>query len=609
MRAIETSLKNLFSSGFFKIPDYQRPYAWKEKNRKDLYEDITASAKNKEPHYLGTISLKRYNNGGIIEYDIIDGQQRLTTLYLFSLAFYTVYSERNLWKNQKQKILFEANFLKEDERIRLELGNLNKDFFSYLVEQILENGSKGLKNIKESSREDLKLETNKRLLDTIDDFIRRLNREPDTLLETIYKFMESEQLNLVKLEVNDDVLAIKIFEVINDRGLPLNYIDKFKSHLMFLITRNNLDIRLESINSKFGSFFSIFDTIKSLGRDLKNDYVDKYLQDDDFLVYLYHYSYKFYLRKFNLEDKLSYEYNIYKQDVWYKWLRLFDLVRHNPRHLQNLINNIIVDLIGLAASFLELLETATSNKVKKLTKLIIFLQPNVRTWHFLTTLQLKGFLNDDLIQLAESMDVRIYKVRGTDPRRDLYLNVISELKDSNQFPLQALNDFIKAYGSDAEFEHYLKRDMYGNTATKYILWELNELNFLQKLEEKFNISLGEIIFTDLDRNLYQRLEVEHIFPQEFIGDFKAFKFQDEAEYRKFLNVLGNLTLLESDINKECSNLLPVEKATNCYYKSNVPYTSRFLTQYMNQYNFDKFSIQSLTNYIVELAKQRFPIPS
>jgi uncharacterized protein with ParB-like and HNH nuclease domain len=610
MRAIETSLQRLFSAGFFKIPDYQRPYAWQRKNVQDLYEDITSSALNNEPHYLGTISLKRDQSDDFPRYDIIDGQQRLTTLYIFALAFYTIYTERKLWKDVSQQILFEAYFLKNEGLKRLELGNLNREFFGQLVDAVIKERRKGLENFKKKMLKKPVLETNKRLIDALEFFLAKLNNETDENLEEIYKFLKSDKLNLVKLEVDNDILAIKIFEVINDRGLPLSYIDKFKSHLMFLGKRSNLGIDLNAINQTFGAFFSDFDTIKSIGKKLRIDYIDKYLRDDDLLVYLYHYSYKYYLNKLGVSSQISYEYNIYKHEVWDKWLKLLDSLRDKPKKLEMLINGLLKDLIGLTNSLLYLLEEAESKTNEKLFKLIVFLQPNVRTWHFLTAAQLKDFLNNELITLAESMDVRIYKVRGTDPRRDLYLKVISELKASSEFPLENLKDFIKAYGSDAEFEHYLKRDMYGNMATKYIFWEMNHPGVLKQIEKLFDLNFGTASF-DMDNiDLYQKLEIEHIFPQEFpANNFKVFNFNDEAEYRKFLNMLGNLTLIESNLNKECSNKLPKEKVESCYFNSQIPYTQTVLSQYIRKYGFKKDDIKKLTDFIVEFAKKRFAVPN
>lgn len=98
MQTLE-SLKSIFKDRIFKIPDYQRGYAWQIKQLKDFWEDIINLPIDKF-HYTGLLSLKEiskgeYNNDKWIEerwlitdqgykgYHIVDGQQRLTTFIIF----------------------------------------------------------------------------------------------------------------------------------------------------------------------------------------------------------------------------------------------------------------------------------------------------------------------------------------------------------------------------------------------------------------------------------------------------------------------------------------------------------------------------------------------
>ncbi len=83
------------------MPDYQRLYAWEEKNCKDFWNDIIKSVKEGQNHYLGTITLEEKGNG---KYEVIDGQQRLTTFYLFVLALYCVLSEKNFGMMMMKKV-------------------------------------------------------------------------------------------------------------------------------------------------------------------------------------------------------------------------------------------------------------------------------------------------------------------------------------------------------------------------------------------------------------------------------------------------------------------------------------------------------------------------
>jgi len=608
MRAEDKKISEFFHSSFFEVPDYQRLYAWEEKNCKDFWNDIIKSVKEGQNHYLGTITLEEKGNG---KYEVIDGQQRLTTFYLFTLALYCVLSERNLWKDDRDKIKFETIFLIDDIH-KLTLGNINRDFFEKLVDRVLSEGCSYIREISSPPEN-----TNRKILNCLKFFYEELGKKNDNELKNIKDFLFSQDyskcLFLVKFIVNDEKTAIKIFEVINDRGLPLSYIDKLKSHLMFVVENEKLNLARNYINAKFGEFFKYFDLIKSKGEDLGITYIKRDLREDDLLVYLYHYLARWTITEYGLRDKIGYNYDANREYIWGDFfLKTIDILKSRKHDLEAFIKNTVDDLSGLAKSFYKLLDEAKCNGEsynKSLFKFLVLLQPNVRTWHLLVSTEYRGFLNINLLKLIESMDVRIYKVRGTDPRKNIYWYVISELKGANKFPFQAFCDFLKEYGNDIDFENRLKGYMYDNEATKYILWELNNtqeiINFAQALN--INISNQNIHFNDCDVELYRKLQKEHIIAKNVGEDFKNAFFKDEIEFSEYINKLGNLTLLKEKENKDCSNEIPLKKAETCYFKSKIPYTKYILSEYITKNNFGKNDIDKLTNLIIGFCKRRFPI--
>lgn len=77
----------------YQVPRYQRNYVWKEINWKELLVDIKFTVQNNESmpwsHFLGTIVLNKVDTqDGVDRYEIIDGQQRLTTIYVLLIALY-----------------------------------------------------------------------------------------------------------------------------------------------------------------------------------------------------------------------------------------------------------------------------------------------------------------------------------------------------------------------------------------------------------------------------------------------------------------------------------------------------------------------------------------
>lgn len=96
MNGSESKMKDFMEGNDkrFIIPVYQRKYDWKYENCKQLYEDLKKIiTDNRESHFFGSIVLAVVPNGSKIEYHIIDGQQRLTTITLLLLALSNLIEE------------------------------------------------------------------------------------------------------------------------------------------------------------------------------------------------------------------------------------------------------------------------------------------------------------------------------------------------------------------------------------------------------------------------------------------------------------------------------------------------------------------------------------
>ena len=95
------SLGGLFTGRLFRIPQYQRSYSWERKHRTDLFEDIETSLANEKEHFMATIVGLRQKKTATIALqnhnfvDIVDGQQRITTLIILYRAISKALSETN----------------------------------------------------------------------------------------------------------------------------------------------------------------------------------------------------------------------------------------------------------------------------------------------------------------------------------------------------------------------------------------------------------------------------------------------------------------------------------------------------------------------------------
>ena len=228
----QKTIKGLFSDkkSDFLIPDYQRPYAWGENECQTLWDDIFSFAipdedatkfKQDDEYYLGPIVTFKNDYGKL---EIIDGQQRLTTLMLLLRAFY----ERAGLMQDKETVtmrkMIEQCIWKTDE-----FGEPDKEALKINSEVATdEDKEEFLKILKQgTTTEDFKSRyaDNYRFFEkSIDIF---LNKYP-----TFFPYLPIRILNnciLLPIEAENQDTALRIFSTLNDRGKPLSDADIFKA--------------------------------------------------------------------------------------------------------------------------------------------------------------------------------------------------------------------------------------------------------------------------------------------------------------------------------------------------------------------------------------------
>ena len=130
----QSSIYELFNADrIFKIPNYQRTYTWQEENLKDFLDDLVNQRGNKS-YFLGTFLFHNQNRRGDYEIlDIVDGQQRLTTIIIFA----KVLIERLLeLSSDKVSNKTYRRFVKDSDGVyKLELDNEDNNFLNtYILE-------------------------------------------------------------------------------------------------------------------------------------------------------------------------------------------------------------------------------------------------------------------------------------------------------------------------------------------------------------------------------------------------------------------------------------------------------------------------------------------
>ncbi|GAA7711502.1 hypothetical protein HpBT013_02030 [Helicobacter pylori] len=109
---MKTTIKEIFQAEGYSIPNYQRDYAWKDKNFKDLWEDLEEAIeynKNGQGHFMGIMVVAKNEDNKKL-YDIIDGQQRTTTIFMLLHVLANEQNEKD--KQETRKYLYQKGELK-----------------------------------------------------------------------------------------------------------------------------------------------------------------------------------------------------------------------------------------------------------------------------------------------------------------------------------------------------------------------------------------------------------------------------------------------------------------------------------------------------------------
>jgi len=234
IEASEQPIQKVFSSDFdFFIPLYQRPYAWTTKEAGELLSDLLdnmgttkTSVEDTNPYFLGSVVLVK---GDLPNADVVDGQQRLTTLTILFAALRTLLTPAEA--AGLTTLLYEtANpILGTKNRYRLTMRQQDADFFRAHVQDI--GGMDKLKQINPAPLTD----SRKNIRENALLFLREAENLSPEQRSRLIQFA-ARRCYLVMVSTPDFSSAYRIFTVLNSRGLDLTNSDILKAELIGTIT-------------------------------------------------------------------------------------------------------------------------------------------------------------------------------------------------------------------------------------------------------------------------------------------------------------------------------------------------------------------------------------
>lgn len=247
MDAENQTIRNVLDRYCFFVPDYQRSYSWSAPQIDEFLDDlfnILHSDNQDARHFLGAITLSRHSNRQS-DVDLIDGQQRITTIFIFLYVILSEYqSERFKDKahGRADVLIRKLAFLDDDGNnvgSRLMLGAFNRAFFDEYIIQGHNLSVTEKENIKAKYKEKHEYNQNQAIFEAFNRIKLAVEERLDCCgsEENAYEYLKAlhmclyDRFELVTMVVEEEADAFLIFETLNDRGLVLSAVDLIKNKL------------------------------------------------------------------------------------------------------------------------------------------------------------------------------------------------------------------------------------------------------------------------------------------------------------------------------------------------------------------------------------------
>lgn len=230
------TIKSLFGNpeSLYQIPRYQRPYSWGDEQLEKLWDDLREAQQFEQNYFLGSVITAKPEEASNY-LDIVDGQQRLTTILIMLCVFRDLYPQINQDILDTDPFAIDSNIIKSSiryndrfERLRLRTHSNHESDFQALI---LNNGA-SIKNSR-PYKKDLKIgeapvfkfkNTSAFLTEKLQDL-----GEEEAGVFINYLF---NRVKIIRIDCQSVSFAIKLFQVLNDRGLDLSNSDLIKSFLI-----------------------------------------------------------------------------------------------------------------------------------------------------------------------------------------------------------------------------------------------------------------------------------------------------------------------------------------------------------------------------------------
>jgi hypothetical protein len=507
---------HLLSGRLFSVPEYQRAYSWQFKQRADLFRDIekVCESDSDSTHFMATIvglrrKKKRIASDEFQEIEVVDGQQRLTTLTILLKAV----SKQMKADDPHRAEEIDSILVKGDDLALLVTNHdINHIFADYLREGAIAD-SKSLRISADQNIVEAIAECEKFVTDWSEDRKRKLI--------DLYSIVKN-QLYTIFFEIEDEGAVYTVFEVLNSRGLDVTWFDKLKSLLMAVVFESRgTSTKLAVVKELHELWTNIF---RAMG-----------------------------LRWQNLN----------KETVRFAGTLQSETIPARPLSEEDAVTTLVSQCHGSPKKVVD-----CSKWVLKVTEAESHLLDNRRVAAATRIVQarllavailLRGFPDTDekrLLREWENITFRIYGLGRFDARQRVgdYVRLAWKVINEKLEP-DKIMEKLQKLGSEEEFsidsvvKHLDNTDCYKDWSEelRYFMYRYEE-HLAREAGQKINEGMWNRIWEDEPSR-----SIEHIFPQS--------KGSDSPQTKGiYVHRLGNLVMLPPGVNSKLQDQSPGEKA-------------------------------------------------
>lgn len=534
------------------VPDYQREYAWGKEQWGELWDDIYALTRDREHHFLGSIVVIE-RKGDIKKLELVDGQQRLTTISILLCAIRDRFEEDEEYTDIAELV---DGFLEIQSKTtgegyqKIKLNKFhNPDYKKVLAGNVdlLEDSQIGdAYDYYQDKLEDVKIE---KVQDIYDELIN--------------------SITIVQIDCDSEISAFRLFESLNDKGLDLGAVDLVKNRI-FMEANENAEIDETRVKNLWEEIMSVI-----------RPEIDR--------------NFHFFSHYFMSVSKPEVNDNISKRKLYdYVDELLENKLEEEGMTLEKLLEDMLeksklyVDIYNCTVS-----ENFQSSRLQELNSKLRSAQiKNGR----IRTLLLKIVDDyDDVDDVIEALNIlEVFNIRNkiggrdSNTSRDRFWSRTASMMNKRNNPNEYLRNIVENRSPNDTImkERILTREFKNNDFTKYVL---------DRIEEKHYMKSGS------GKGVQDRssVDIEHIAPRRINADkysnWKQYLDCTKDEFDEYKNRIGNLTLLENSVNQTASDR-PFEQKCNIYNQRTDFLMTRAICE-----EYDEWSLDNINERTKEMA--------